>query len=111
SQALSRELLGRIALASGDVTQAEAHGRELRAIAQRTGSDRHHQLARFIGGSAAVLAGDIDRGRSLLQATLAATAELGVDGVTVDALTALAVLPTRTRDPIRGAQLAGAGRE
>jgi DNA-binding CsgD family transcriptional regulator len=108
SQALSRELLGRIALASGDVAQAEAHGRELRVIAQRTGSDRHHQLARFIGGSAAVLAGDIDRGRSLLQATLAATAELGVDGVTVDALTALAVLATRTRDPLRGARLAGA---
>ncbi|MFZ1995751.1 MAG: hypothetical protein WAU75_16695, partial [Solirubrobacteraceae bacterium] len=108
SQALSRELLGRIALASGDVAQAETHGRELQAIAQRTGSDRHRELARFIGGSATVLAGDIDRGRSLLQATLAATAELGVDGVTVDALTALAVLAARTRNPMRAARLAGA---
>jgi ATP/maltotriose-dependent transcriptional regulator MalT len=106
--ALAREVLGRIAIARGDPREAEAQARGLDAVADRTASGRHRALAQFIAGAAAVLGGDIDRGRDLLQSSLATDAELGLTREATDALTALALLAARTGDSARAARLAAA---
>jgi len=106
--ALVREVLGRIALARGDAAEAVANARELEAVAQRTGSGRHSAIARLLYGCAAILAGDLDRARDLLQAVLATAAELGLEREATDALHSLAMLAARTGDGPRAARLAGA---
>ena len=108
THALIREVLGRIGLARGDPGEAEAQARELEAIAERTGSGRHRALAQFITGCAAVLAGETDRGRDLLQATLATDAELGLEREAAEVLDALASLAADAGDKARAARLAGA---
>jgi DNA-binding CsgD family transcriptional regulator len=106
--ALVREVLGRIALIRGNVSDAQAHAGELDAISERTGSARHRALAQFINGSAAVLAGETDRGRDLLQAALATDAELGLGLKIADVLDELALLPAANGDVARTARLAAA---
>jgi predicted ATPase/DNA-binding CsgD family transcriptional regulator len=106
--ALVRETLGHIALARGDGREAEGQARELEAVSQQTGSARHRAVAQFIRGCAALLAGDLDRGRDLLQSALATDAELGLEREATDVLNALAWLAARTGDTARAARLAGA---
>ena len=77
--ALVREVLGRVALARGDVHEAREQARELEAVSERTASARHRALAHFVTGCAAVRANETDRGRDLLQAALATDAELGLE--------------------------------
>ena len=106
--ALTREVLGRIALARDDVAEAEAQARELEAVAHRTKSARHEAIAQFLYGGAAMRAGNLDRARDLLQAALATDAELGLEREAVDALYSLALLAARTGDTARAARLAAA---
>jgi DNA-binding CsgD family transcriptional regulator len=106
--ALVREVLGRIALARHDGTGAVAQAGELEAVAQRTGSARHGAIAELLHGCAAMLAGELDHARDLIQAALATDAELGLEREAADALHALAMLAARTGDVPRAARLAGA---
>jgi predicted ATPase/DNA-binding CsgD family transcriptional regulator len=106
--ALVREVLGRIALAKEDATEAAAQARELEAVAKRTGSARHSAIAQLLDGCAAMLAGDLDHARDLLQAALATDAEFGLEREAADALHSLAMLAARTGDAPRAARLAGA---
>ncbi len=106
--ALVREVLGRVALARGDVHEARAQGRELEAVSERTASARHRALAHFITGSAAVRANETDRGRDLLQAALATDAELGLEREAADVLDELALLAAGSRESARAARLAAA---
>jgi predicted ATPase/DNA-binding CsgD family transcriptional regulator len=106
--ALAREVLGRIALARDDASGAEAQARELDAVSDRTGSARHGAIARFLFGCAAMLAGNLDHARDLLQGALATDAELGLEREAVDALHSLALLSARTGDTPRAARLAAA---
>ena len=63
--ALTREVLGRIALARDDAAEAEAQARELEAVSDRTGSARHDAIAQFLYGAAAMRAGNLDHARDL----------------------------------------------
>jgi predicted ATPase/DNA-binding CsgD family transcriptional regulator len=106
--ALAREVLARIALAREDEAEAAAQARELEAVADRTGSARHGAIAQHLYGCCAMLAGDLNHARELLQASLATDAELGLEREAVDALHSLAMLAARTGDAPRAARLAGA---
>ena len=108
TQALVREVLARIALTRGDAAEVDAQARELEAVAERSGSSRHHALAEFISGCAAVLAGETDRGRDLLHAALARNAELGLEREAADVLDQLALLAAAAGDGARAARLGGA---
>src|ERR1700761_4159795 len=77
--ALAREVLGRIALAREDPAEAEAQARALEAVSEQSGSARQRAIAQFLRGGAAMLSGDLDHARELLQATLATGAELGLE--------------------------------
>ena len=106
--AILREVLAVIAIARGDASEAEAHGRELEAIAARTASSRHQALAEFVLGRAAILQGEPDRARDLLQSALVVYAELGLERGTTDVLDGLALLAANTGDVKRSARLAAA---
>jgi predicted ATPase/DNA-binding CsgD family transcriptional regulator len=106
--ALMREVLARIALARGNAREADTQGRELAAVAERTDSARHRALANFVIGCAAVLGGEPDRGRDLLQAALATHAELGLERGAADVLEELALLAASAGDGARAARLAAA---
>lgn len=106
--ALIREVLAQIALARGDSHEARLQGREIAAVAERTGSQRHRALADYLNGCSAVLDGEHEHGRALVQAALAAYAELGLERGAADALEELALLAAVTCDCTRAARLAGA---
>jgi predicted ATPase/DNA-binding CsgD family transcriptional regulator len=106
--ALMRETLALIALARGDTDEARVHGAELAAVAQRGGSLRHLAVADLIGGRAALLDGDADRGRDLVQAALAAYTELGIERGAADALEELGLLAAGNADGARAARLIAA---
>jgi predicted ATPase len=72
--ALMRETLAQIALARNDAREAAVHGQQLAAAAEQSGSPRYRAVADFIHGCAAVLDGDLDRGRDLVQHALASHA-------------------------------------
>jgi DNA-binding CsgD family transcriptional regulator len=103
-----REALARIALARGDPVQATTEADELRALAERTGSARHRALADLLTGSAAMRAGDAERGRGLLHAALTVHEELGLERGAADALDELALAAADAGDTWRAARLAGA---
>ena len=106
--ALAREVLGRIALARDDASAAATQAAELDAVSKQSGSVRHYAIAQFLSGCAAMLAGDLDHARDLLQATLATVAELGLRREAIDALHWLGLLAARTGDTPRAARLAAA---
>jgi DNA-binding CsgD family transcriptional regulator len=106
--ALMRETLGRVALARGDAREAATQARELGAVARRTGSPRHRALVDFIRGCAAVLDGDVDRGRDLLQDALASCWQLGLALGVAEALDELAILAAADGELARTARLAAA---
>ncbi|HEX3831200.1 MAG TPA: LuxR C-terminal-related transcriptional regulator [Solirubrobacteraceae bacterium] len=106
--ALMRETLALIALARADPDEARVHGTELAAVAQRGGSLRHLAVADFIGGRAALLAGDADQGRDLVHAALAAYTELGIERGAADALEELGLLAACNEDAPRAARLIAA---
>jgi predicted ATPase/DNA-binding CsgD family transcriptional regulator len=106
--ALVREIQARAALIRGDAEAAHAHACELEAIAQRSGSPRCRALADYIAGSAAVHAGEVDRGRDRLHAALKTCAELGLEREAADALDELALLAAEGGEDGRAARLAAA---
>jgi predicted ATPase/DNA-binding CsgD family transcriptional regulator len=106
--ALMREVLAQAALARGDGRAAQLHGRELGTLAQRTGSPRHRALADYLLGSAAIIDGEPDRGRELIQSSLAGYAELGLERGAADALEELGLLAAAAGDGVRAARLAAA---
>jgi predicted ATPase/DNA-binding CsgD family transcriptional regulator len=106
--ALMRETLAQIALARDDAREASVHARELAAIARQSGSPRHRAVADYLKGRAAVLDGDPDVGRDLVQAALAAYATLGIERGAADALEELALLAASNGDGARTARLAAA---
>ena len=105
---LMREVLGLIALARGDGREAEAQGRELEAMAQKTTSARHRALAEFMLGCAAMLEGNTDRARHLLQSALVVYAELGLERGATEVLDELALMAADGGDVKRAARLAAA---
>lgn len=106
--ALMRETLAMIALVRGDAGEARSHGRELAAVAQRSGSLRHLAIADLVQGRAALLDGDSDRGRDLVQAALATFTTLGIERGAADALEELGMLAATTADGARAARLVAA---
>ena len=106
--ALAREVLGRIALAREDATEAEAQARELEAVAERTKARVTVRSPSFSTAVPRCSPGDLDHARDLLQAALATDAELGLEREAVDALHSLALLAARTGDAPRAARLAAA---
>jgi predicted ATPase/DNA-binding CsgD family transcriptional regulator len=106
--ALMRETLAQIALARNDAREASAHGQRLAATAEQSGSPRHRAVADFLQGSAAVLEGDLDRGRDLVQRALAAYAAFGLERGAADCLDELALIAAHGGDCARTARLAAA---
>jgi predicted ATPase/DNA-binding CsgD family transcriptional regulator len=106
--ALMRETLGQIALARDDTDEAARHADELATLAQQSKSPRHQAVADLVRGTGAILDGDLERGRDLVQRTLSACAELGLERGAADALDALALIAARTGDTARAARLAAA---
>lgn len=106
--ALARETLARVALAGGDLAQANAESRELEAIAERSGGARQTAIAKLLMGSATVRAGEIESGRNLLHDALQACAELSFERDAVEALEELALAEAGSGAPERSARLAGA---
>jgi DNA-binding CsgD family transcriptional regulator len=102
------EVLAEIAIARDDAPEAIAHGRELEAIAARTASSRHRALADYVFGRSALLEGEPDRARELLQSALAVYAELGLERGTTDVLDGLALVAANTGHLERCARLAAA---
>ncbi len=105
--ALMHETLAQVALARGDTSQAVLHGAQLATLAERGGSRRHQAVADLIRGRAATIQGDVERGRDLIQRSLAAYAALGIERGAADCLEELALIPTRN-DISRSARLAAA---
>ncbi|HEX3802503.1 MAG TPA: LuxR C-terminal-related transcriptional regulator [Solirubrobacteraceae bacterium] len=105
--ALMHETLAQVALARGDTSQAVFHGAQLAALTQQGGSRRHQAVADLIHGRAVVIEGEVERGRNLIQRSLAAYATLGIERGAADCLEELALIPTRG-DISRTARLAGA---
>jgi DNA-binding CsgD family transcriptional regulator len=106
--ALAHEALARAALGQGDLAQAEAESRELDAIAERSGSERQAAIAKRLRGAAAVRAGDVEGGRSLLHDALATCAELSFDREAAETLEELALAEAHGGELERAARLAGA---
>jgi predicted ATPase/DNA-binding CsgD family transcriptional regulator len=106
--ALMRETLAQVALARDDADEAVRHADELATLAQQSKSPRHQAVADLVRGTGAILDGDLERGRDLVQRTLSACAELGLERGAADALDALAVIAARTGDTTRAARLAAA---
>jgi predicted ATPase/DNA-binding CsgD family transcriptional regulator len=109
--ALMRETLAQIALARGTPDEAAHHALELGALAAQSGSPRHHAVADFLQGCAAVCAGDVERGRGQVQGALATFSELGLERGAADALEELALVAADTGDAPRAARLAAAAYE
>lgn len=106
--ALMRETLAQIALARGDADEAAMHAQELAVIAEHSGSLRHRAVSDFVYGCAAVQKGDVERGRDLVQAALAAYAALGIERGAADCLDELALIAASSGDSQRSARLAAA---
>jgi predicted ATPase/DNA-binding CsgD family transcriptional regulator len=106
--ALMREVLAQSALARGDAYDARRHGGELAILAEQTASPRHQALADYVLGCAAVIDGEPERGRELLQRSLAGYSELGLERGAADALEELGLLAVSAGDGVRGARLAAA---
>jgi predicted ATPase/DNA-binding CsgD family transcriptional regulator len=106
--ALARETLARVALSRGDLSQANAESRELEAIAKRSGGARQAAIAQRFMGSAAVRAGEIERGRDLLHDALQTCAELSFERDAAETLEELALAEARSGALERPARLAGA---
>jgi predicted ATPase/DNA-binding CsgD family transcriptional regulator len=106
--ALMREVLAQIALARGDSYEARAQARELAALAQRSGSQRHRAVADYLFGCAAITDGEEEPGRERVHAALAVFAELGLERGAADALEELALLAAANGDATRAARLAAA---
>ncbi len=106
--ALARETLARVALGRDDLAQAEAESRELEAIAERSGSARQAAIAQRLMGSAAVRAGEIERGRDLLHDALRTFAELSFERDAAETLEELALAEAPSGALERSARLAGA---
>ncbi len=105
---LMREVLAQSALARGDGHGARLHGSELAILAQQTGSPRHQALADYLLGCAAIIDGDSEGGRDLLQHSLAGYSELGLQRGAADALEELGLLAASAGDGVRGARLGAA---
>jgi DNA-binding NarL/FixJ family response regulator len=106
--ALMRETLAQIALARGDTAAAAEHAQELRALARQSGSARHAAVADLLLGTCAVLDGDIEHARDLVQGALATYTDLGLERGAADALEALALIAAATADGTRAARLGAA---
>jgi predicted ATPase/DNA-binding CsgD family transcriptional regulator len=91
--ALMHETLAQAALARGDASQAVFHGAQLASVTKRSGSRRHQAVADLIHGRSAVIQGDTERGRNLIQRSLAAYATLGIERGAADCLEELALIP------------------
>jgi len=109
--ALMREALAQIALARGDAREADVQSQQLASVARQSGSPRHAAVADFVGGRAAVLDGDPERGRDLVQGALAGYAGLGLERGAADALEELAMIAASTGDGARTARLAAAANQ
>jgi predicted ATPase/DNA-binding CsgD family transcriptional regulator len=109
--ALMRETLAQIALTRGDTKEAERHADELIALAEQGGSLRHRAVADILKGTGAVLDGDLEHGRDLVQRALAIYADLGLERGAADALEALALIAAGTHDGARSARLAAVAHE
>jgi predicted ATPase/DNA-binding CsgD family transcriptional regulator len=106
--ALMREALAQIALARNDAREAAVHGQQLAAAAERSGSPRCRAVADFVQGCAAVVEGDLDRGRDLVQRALATHAAFGLERGAADCLDELALIAASGGDCARTARLAAA---
>ena len=106
--ALMRETLAQIALARHDASEAAGHGQQLALAAEQSGSPRHQAVADFLQGAAAVLDGDLDRGRDLVHRALAAHEALGLERGAADCLDELALIAASGGDGARAARLAAA---
>jgi DNA-binding CsgD family transcriptional regulator len=106
--ALMRETLAQIALARNDTDEAARQADELAALAQQSNSPRHQAVADLLRGTGAILDGDPEHGRDLIQRTLSVYAELGLERGAADALEALALIAAHTGDWARAARLAAA---
>ena len=109
--ALMRETLAQIALTRGDAAEAARQAEQLKALADQSASPRHRALADFVWGTAAVLDGDLERGRDLVQSALAVYADLGLERSAADALETLALIAAITGDGTRAARLAASAHE
>ena len=109
--ALMRETLAQIALTRGDVAEAARQAEQLKALADQSASPRHRATADFVWGTAAVLDGDLERGRDLVQSALAVYADLGLERSAADALETLALIAASTGDGTRAARLAASAHE
>lgn len=105
--ALARETLARVALGRGDLAQAEVESRELEAIAERSGGARQKAIAKRLMGSAAVRAGEIERGRELLHDALQACGALSLERDAAETLEELALAEAGGGALERSARLAG----
>ena len=108
TRVLLHEVLAQIALARGAATDTDAQARELASDAEQSGSLRHRALADHFMGCAAALGGERGRARELLQAALAAHAELGLERGAADSLQELALLAASAGDSARAARMAAA---
>lgn len=109
--ALMRETLAQIALTRGDAAEAARQAEQLKALADQSASPRHRAMADFVWGTAAVLDGDLERGRDLVQSALAVYADLGLERCAADALETLALIAAITGDGTRAARLAASAHE
>ena len=96
--ALMRETLAQIALARDDTDEAARHADELATLAQQSKSARHQAVADLVRATGAILDGDLERGRDLVQRTLSAYAELGLERGAADALDVLALIASTQRE-------------
>ncbi len=106
--ALAHETLARVALCRGDIALASAESRELGAIAERSGGARQAAIAQRLMGSAALRAGESERGRNLLHDALQTCAELSFERDAAETLEELALAEGRSGSLERSARLAGA---
>jgi predicted ATPase/DNA-binding CsgD family transcriptional regulator len=109
--ALMRETLAQIALTRGDAAEAARHAEKLQSLADQSSSPRHRAVADFVQGTGAVLDGDMERGRDLVQSALAVYADLGLERGAADALDTLALIAASTHDGSRAARLAASAHE
>ncbi len=93
--ALMHETLALVALVRGNVSEASFHSAQLATLSERGGSRRYEAVADLIRGRAAVIQGDVERGRDLIQRSLTAYATLGIERGTADCLEELALIPGR----------------
>jgi predicted ATPase/DNA-binding CsgD family transcriptional regulator len=105
---LMREVLAQGALARGDGHDARLHGNELAILAQQTESPRHLALADYLLGCAAIIDGELERGREVLQRSLVGYSELGLQRGAADALEELGLAAGSAGEGVRGVRLVAA---